>query len=51
MGWFLDLDELSILVFRPQAQPGLYLGEQVLPVLEAIPLELTVNQVYGWLKM
>lgn len=51
LGWFLDPDDGSILVFMPEQQPRLYLGNEVLPVLEGIPLRLTVEQVYGWLKM
>ncbi|WP_228056500.1 Uma2 family endonuclease [Microcoleus sp. LEGE 07076] len=51
LGWFLDPDDRSILVFVPEQQPRLYLGNEVLPVLEGIPLRLTVEQVYGWLKM
>lgn len=51
LGWFLDPDDSSILVFVPEQQPRLYLGNEVLPVLEGIPLRLTVEQVYGWLKM
>jgi Uma2 family endonuclease len=51
LGWFLDPDDLSILVFLPEQQPELLQGEDYLPVLEEVELTLTVNQVYGWLKM
>ncbi|MBE9052216.1 Uma2 family endonuclease [Nostocales cyanobacterium LEGE 11386] len=51
LGWFLDPDDLSILVFLPEQQPILFQGEDSLPVLPEIDLKLTVNQVFGWLKM
>jgi Uma2 family endonuclease len=51
LGWFLDPDDLSILVFQPQQQPRLCMGADRLPVLAGIELSLTVDQVYGWLKM
>jgi Uma2 family endonuclease len=51
LGWFLDPDDLSILVFQAQQQPRLYTGSDRLPVLSGVELELTVDQVYGWLRM
>lgn len=51
LGWFIDPDDLSILVFLPQQQPLLCQGEQTLQVLPDLELTLTVNQVFDWLKM
>ena len=51
LGWFIDPDDLSILVFFPGKQPQLLQGEDILPVLESIKLELTVSKVFSWLKM
>ena len=51
LGWFIDPDDCSILGFLPEQQPVLFQGEDVLPVLSEIEIELTVNQVFGWLKM
>ncbi|MEM6398895.1 MAG: Uma2 family endonuclease [Cyanobacteria bacterium P01_D01_bin.116] len=51
LGWFLDQDDSSILVFEPGKQPVLFQGEDVLPVLIEIELNLTPNQVFGWLNM
>jgi Uma2 family endonuclease len=51
LGWFLDPDDLSILVFLPQQQPVLLQGKDSLPVLPEIELALTVDRVFGWLKM
>lgn len=51
LGWFLDPDDLSILVLQPQQQPSLCIKTDALPILAGIELQLTVDQVYGWLKM
>ncbi|AFZ56926.1 Uma2 family endonuclease [Anabaena cylindrica FACHB-243] len=51
LGWLIDPDDRSILIFRPHQQPELLRGDQQLPVLEGINLQLTVTQVFGWLKM
>lgn len=51
LGWFVDPDDLSILVFLPAQQPILLQGNESLPVLSEIELALTVDQVFGWLKM
>lgn len=51
LGWFIDPDDFSILVFLPNQQPEVLQGGDRLPVLEAINLELTAEQVFGWLKM
>ncbi|WP_397329414.1 Uma2 family endonuclease [Nostoc sp. FACHB-190] len=51
LGWFIDPDDLSILVFLPEQQPELFQGDDILPMLPEIELLLTVNQVFSWLKM
>jgi Uma2 family endonuclease len=51
LGWFIDPDDFSVLVFLPQQQPVLFQGENVLPVLPHIALSLTAHQVFDWLKM
>ncbi|MBD2456815.1 Uma2 family endonuclease [Nostoc sp. FACHB-87] len=51
LGWFIDPDDLSILVFLPEQQPELFQGDDILPMLPEIELVLTVNQVFSWLKM
>ena len=51
LGWFIDPDDFSILVVRPQIQPILCEGITSLPMLEDIPLQLTVEQIFNWLKM
>jgi Uma2 family endonuclease len=51
LGWFLDPDDRSILVFFRDRQPRLLEQNDTLPVLEGIELNLTVEQVFSWLKM
>jgi Uma2 family endonuclease len=51
LGWFIDPDDLSILVLLPQQQPVLCRENHLLPVLPNLELTLTVNQVFSWLKM
>jgi Uma2 family endonuclease len=51
LGWLLDPDDRSILVFKPNQQPEFFQGQDILPVLNGIQLKLTVEQVFDWLKM
>jgi len=51
LGWLLDPDDRSILVFLPNQQPQFCTGSDRLPVLNSIPLNLTAEQVFDWLKM
>lgn len=51
LGWFVDPDDQSILVFWRDRTPSLCQDEDTLPLLEGIELELTVNQVFSWLNM
>lgn len=50
VGWFIDPGERLILVFLPEQQPLALTGDDRLPVPEFLRLELTVAQVFGWLK-
>ena len=51
LGWLIDPDDQSILVFRRQQEPQLFQGDDQLIVLEGIELDLTVEKVFSWLKM
>jgi Uma2 family endonuclease len=51
LGWFLDPCDRSILVFQPNQQLVLMTNSDRLPSLEIIPLELTVEALFSWLKM
>jgi Uma2 family endonuclease len=51
LGWLIDPSDRSILVFLPNQQPELLQGSAHLSVLGEIDLDLTVSQVFSWLKM
>lgn len=51
LGWLIDPDDHSILVFVPKQQPELFHGSDILTVLDEIDLSLTADQVFSWLKM
>jgi Uma2 family endonuclease len=53
MGWLIDPDDHSILIFPPGKQPQLLESAQdPLPVPNfAADLQLTVGDVFGWLKL
>lgn len=53
LGWLIDPDERSVLVYPPGLQPEL-LQEftQILPVPDlGIDLQLTVGELFGWLRL
>jgi len=51
LGWLIDPSDRSILVFQPQQQPKLFVGDDRLPVLDGIELELTSDRVFSLLKI
>ncbi|CCQ59192.1 MULTISPECIES: Uma2 family endonuclease [Crocosphaera] len=51
LGWLLDPDDRSILVFQPEKQPEFCHRNDSLLILDGIDLTLTVEQVFDWLKM
>ncbi|WP_008309753.1 Uma2 family endonuclease [Leptolyngbya sp. PCC 6406] len=51
LGWFIDPDDRSILVLRPQQQPSLWASDQVLPIVPELDLALTRDRIFGWLNM
>jgi len=51
LGWFLDPNDLSILVFKRDRQPLFREKKDSLPILAEIELNLTVEEVFSWLKM
>lgn len=51
LGWLVDPDDKSILVFRPNQQPELFTGSDKFTVLDGIDIQLTAEEVFGWLKM
>jgi Uma2 family endonuclease len=51
LGWLLDASDRSILIFQPNQQPELRSEKENLTILSGINLTLTVEEVFGWLKM
>ncbi|OUL24371.1 hypothetical protein BV378_18445 [Nostoc sp. RF31YmG] len=53
LGWLIDPDERSVLAYPPKQQPELLQAEQeILPVPDLVNnLQLTVGQLFGWLKL
>ncbi|MBW4514457.1 MAG: Uma2 family endonuclease [Timaviella obliquedivisa GSE-PSE-MK23-08B] len=50
LGWFVDPGDRIILAFLPGQQPIELRGFQALPMLQSVVLELTAEQVFGWLR-
>ncbi len=51
LGWLLAPDDRSILTFLPGQAPEVVEGNNPLPVLPEIPLELAADTVFGWLVL
>ncbi|MGI0491552.1 Uma2 family endonuclease [Alkalinema pantanalense CENA528] len=51
MGWLVDPDERVVLVYRPGSLPDELSGDAPLLGLPGIELGLTVDQMFGWLKV
>ncbi len=51
MGWLVDPDERVVLVYRPNSLPEELIDDAQLPCLPGINLILTVEQMFGWLKV
>ncbi|MEE3717330.1 Uma2 family endonuclease [Tumidithrix elongata RA019] len=51
LGWMIDPDDYSVLIFAPQQEPKVCRGNHQLQILEGITLELTAEQVFEWLKI
>jgi Uma2 family endonuclease len=50
LGWLIYPEENSILVVFPGQRVELLAGAAQLPILNGIELELTVEQIFGWLN-
>jgi Uma2 family endonuclease len=51
LGWLIDPDDRSMIIFQPCQQPVWVNGNKKLLVLEDVDLTLTVEEVFGWLRM
>ena len=51
LGWLINPEEEIILGIFPEQKVELYQGQDVLPVLENIDLNLTVSDIFSWLTI
>lgn len=51
LGLLIDPEERIILAFRPGQEPLELINGDRLPVPQFLPIELTVDQVFGWLRV
>lgn len=50
LGWLVDPDEQSVLIYHSHQLPELLSGASLLPVLKEIHLNLSSEQVFRWLS-
>ena len=51
LGWLIDPAEASVLVVLTDQRVQILSGNASLPILQGIPLSLTVDQVFNWLSL
>jgi len=51
VGWLVDAEERAVTVFLPGQLPTVLKADETLPMLSALPLALTANEVFGWLQV
>lgn len=51
VGWMIDPDDFAVTVFLPNQMPAVMHGTNKLSVPSVIPLELTVDDVFSWLRV
>ena len=52
LGWLIDPDERSVLIYPPGQQPELLQEPaEVLPVPDLVSLRLTIGELFRWLKL
>ncbi len=51
LGWIIDPDHASIVVFLPQQEPDIYRGDRSISLIDSININLTPNQIFSWLKI
>ncbi len=49
LGWLIDPEEATIIAVFPGQRVELFTGANQLPILTGVELELTPEQVFGWL--
>lgn len=51
LDWLIDPDERVVLVYPPKQQPELLTQDDVLTVPELVKLQLTVADLFSWLRI
>jgi Uma2 family endonuclease len=52
LGWFIDPEDKSVIVFQPDRLPEVKFGDDILPVLSALEnWQLKASDLFGWLKL
>jgi len=51
IGWLIDPDVESVLTVSADQRVEILSGDRPLPILNEIPLSLTVEQIFGWLSL
>jgi Uma2 family endonuclease len=51
LGWLIDPEDRVILAFLPKQEPIELIGSDRLPIPNFLTLDLTVERVFGWLKV
>lgn len=51
MGWLVDPEERVILVYQRDRLPDEFTEDTMLPCIEGINLQLSVKELFGWLKV
>jgi len=51
LGWMLDPDDYSVLMFTDQQEPEVCRGDHQLKVIAGVQLTLTPQQIFAWLKL
>uniref|UniRef100_B8HPB1 Putative restriction endonuclease domain-containing protein n=1 Tax=Cyanothece sp. (strain PCC 7425 / ATCC 29141) TaxID=395961 RepID=B8HPB1_CYAP4 len=51
LGWLIDPQEESVLIVFTEQRVQILSGNASLPILQGIPLSLTVDQVFSWLSL
>ncbi|MCC5637580.1 Uma2 family endonuclease [Nostoc sp. CHAB 5844] len=51
LGWMLDPDDYSVLIFAPGKELEVCRGNSILPVLKGVNFTLTAERVFAWLQV
>lgn len=52
LGWFIDPNDKSVMVFQPQQLPEVKYNTDILPVLDLLKdWRLEVREIFSWLQV